>query len=156
MLFFFLLHWNSKCLSIFVSVLDYAWFWVILLLSEPRLSDFCVAWFPVSTACKTEGAFWRWLFNLPIFWRAISFFCLLDIPFVYLGIPSWKEVQLLTFRESDLGVQGYGVEKFGGLWLCCFVEEKSQLCLLYWPWQRSTVAYGTLGIWWGLFCWISV
>lgn len=104
--FVFLLHWTSKHLNIFVSVLDYTWFWLLLLLSEPWLSDFLVAQFPVCTACKTEEDFWKWLFNSPIFWRAISFSCLLDIPFVNLGIPSWKEVQLSNVQRKQPGCSG--------------------------------------------------
>lgn len=59
--------------------------------------------------------------------------------------------EVLAFSSSARKQPGCSELWDGKMWwavtLLPYGREVTSLCLLYWPWHRSTVAYGTWGIW---------
>lgn len=153
------IHWVTVlfCLFVFikqVNIWGLVCFGDFLLLSDSVI--FSLLSFPSVLLVKLRD-FWRWLFDSPFPWRALSPACMLVLSLVNVGIPAQKE---LPFSSSERKQHGCS-ELWDGkvrwaVTLLLYGREVTTLCLLYWPWHRSAVAYGTLGIWWGLFCWISV
>lgn len=82
------------------------------------LSGFLIAQFPLVVPYMTERNFWRRLFNFS-FQLFFSFYLFLggirlDLVtlFVNIDISSQKQYHFLALKESNLGFQRYGMEKF--------------------------------------------